>query len=293
MRKPTSVQNARNLYGSGEAVKLAAKARWVRREALEMCVWAGKGHLGGAFSVTDILVSIYYTGLFRVSPQWLGKSGRDRIIFSKGHAALALYPILGDLGFFPVGKLKEYGEDGGMLGGHPDHFIPGVEISSGSLGHGLSIAAGLALSGRLSSKDYLSIAVLGDGECNEGSVWEAAMFGSQQELGRLIAIIDNNGVGATDFTARYLGPEPMAGRWRAFGWQTVEVDGHNFQEITAVLRDLRHRPERGKPLAIIAKTVKGRGVPFMENDPRWHHGVPKGELLEQARRLLSTEQTLY
>lgn len=165
--------------------ELQKKALWVRGESLEMQARAGKGHLGGAFSVTDLLVGIYYSEIFRTSHKWWGKPARDRVFFSKGHAALALYPILADQGFFPKKELMKYGKNGTILGGHPDHFIPGVEVSTGSLGHGLGVAAGLALSAKLNKKDFLSIAILGDGECNEGSVWEAALFGRQQSLGNL------------------------------------------------------------------------------------------------------------
>ncbi len=266
--------------------KLQAKAWWVRKEALEMCSRAGKGHLGGAFSITEILVGLYYSGLLRTDRSWHTKPNRDRIIFSKGHAGLSLYAVLADRGFFPKKELLRYGQKGSILGGHPDHIIPGAEVSSGSLGHGLGIAAGLALAAKLDKKDYLSIAIIGDGECNEGSVWEAAIFGRQQSLGKLVVIVDNNGVGATDLTKNYLGPEPMAGRWRAFGWEAMEIDGHDFRQILPVLEKLRTR-KGPRPLAIIAKTVKGKGVSFMENDHHWHHGVPKGELLERARKELA------
>lgn len=265
--------------------ELQNKALWVRNQALEMQAKAGKGHLGGAFSVTDLLVAIYYSEIFKTSYKWWNKLTRDRVFFSKGHAALALYPILADQGFFPEKELMKYGENGTILGGHPDHFIPGVEASTGSLGHGLGVAAGFALSAKLNEEDVFSIAILGDGECNEGSVWEAALFGRQQSLGNLVAVIDNNGVGATDFTSRYLGPDSMAKKWDSFGWDIMEIDGHNFDEILQALEKIRIR-KLDKPVALVAKTVKGKGVSFMENDYHWHHGVPNTELLEVAREEL-------
>jgi len=264
---------------------LEDKAHVLRQTQFQMCIRAGKGHLGGAFSITEVLTALYFSGLFRFSPEWQKKPNRDRLIFSKGHACLALYVVLAEAGFFQKEELWKHGENGTILGGHPDHHIPGVEISSGSLGHGLGIAAGLALSAKLDKKDFLSIAILGDGECNEGSVWEAAAFGRQQALSTLVAIVDNNGVGATSKTD-YLGSQNMMpGRWKAFGWDVAEIDGHDLTSIMPVFETLRSR-RASQPLAIIAHTVKGKGVSFMENDHHWHHGVPKGEQLETAKKEL-------
>src|SRR3989344_8565258 len=163
-------------------VFLKKKAQWVRQEAFNMAIRANRGHLGGAFSVTDILVSIYYSKIFRLSKKYQNSVNRDRLIFSKGHACLPLYAILADLGFFSKDELLRYGQDGTFLGGHPDHFIPGVEVSSGSLGHGLGIGAGIALAAKLNNLKYLTYVILGDGECNEGSVWESAAFTVAQNL---------------------------------------------------------------------------------------------------------------
>ena len=266
--------------------ELEAKAHWVRQEAFKMQANAGKGHLGGAFSITEVLTALYYSGLLRLGKEYLKKDNRDRVFFSKGHAGLSWYVILADCGFFSPKELATYGKNGSMIGGHPDHFIPGVEVSSGSLGHGLGVAAGLALSAKLDKKDFLSIAILGDGECSEGSVWEAAAFAGKRELSNLVAIVDNNGVGAADFTANYFGTKKeMAGRWKAFGWDVVEVDGHNLAKIVPIIKKLRNRTSK-KPLAIIANTIKGKGVSFMHNDHHWHHGVPKGELADKARKEL-------
>jgi transketolase len=266
---------------------LKKKANWVRRQALEMAVKAKGGHLGGAFSCTEILVALYNGGILKVSPQTIEQSDRDRFILSKGHSCLALYPILADLGFFSLEELEKYGENSSILGSHPDHHIPGIEISSGSLGHGLGIASGLALSAKLNQKDFLTVALLGDGECNEGSVWESAIFASQQKLNNLVAIIDNNKIGSTDFTKNYLGSIPLSKKWESFGWQVIEINGHDFKQILDAFENI-HYNNSSKPLVIIANTIKGKGVSFMENDYHWHHGVPTEQLLEQARQELNS-----
>lgn len=262
------------------------KANWIRKQALEMVVKAQRGHLGGAFSCIEILVALYYGNILKVSPEEIEQSDRDRFILSKGHACLALYPILADLGFFNLKELENYGRDGSILGGHPDHYIPGIEISSGSLGHGLGIGCGLALSAKLDQEPFITVALLGDGECCEGSVWEAATFASRQELNNLVAIIDNNKIGSTDFIRNYTGPMLLSGKWKSFGWEVREIDGHDFNQIFEVLKDIRHR-KTSKPLAIIADTVKGKGVSFMEDDLHWHHAIPSGQLLERARKELN------
>lgn len=267
--------------------ELEKKAKWVRSKALEMCVNAGRGHLGGTFSCAEILVALYYGGILNASPFSKNDPDRNRIIFSKGHAMLGLYAILGDLGFFDAKELENYGKNGTILGDHPDHLIPGVEIASGSLGHGLSIACGLALAAKMSGRNFMTVAVLGDGECNEGSVWEAAMFGQNHKLNNLVAVIDNNGLGATDFTRNFSGSVPMEDKWWSFGWQTIRVDGHNFEDMLSAFK--KARQSVGQPTAIIAETIKGKGVSFMEDSPIWHHGAPKGELAARAMQELANE----
>ncbi len=271
--------------------KIKEKSNWIRKQALEMAVSAGKGHLGGAFSCVEILVALFYGRILRFSPRKKKDPNRDRFILSKGHACLTLYSILGDLGFFSKQQLKNYGKDGSLLGGHPDHYTPGVEVSTGSLGHGLGIGCGLALSAKLNHKSFITVVLLGDGECCEGSVWEAATFASAQKLNNLVAIVDNNKVGATSPTKKYVGPMSWTGKWRAFGWDVKEIDGHNFKDIFSVLKDIHSRKSK-RPLVIVANTIKGKGVSFMENDFHWHHGIPKGELLEQARKELNKPQNL-
>lgn len=265
---------------------LITLARLLRRKMLDMTVSAGKGHLGGAFSCTEILIALYHGGILRVDPLHGKDPSRDRFILSKGHACLALYTVLAHKGFFPLGELDRYGHDGSMLGGHPDHEIPGVEVPTGSLGHGLGIACGLAVGAKLNNKDYVTVALLGDGECNEGSVWEGAAFAGVRNLTNLIAIVDCNGAGATDFTKNFFGAAVPEEKWRSFGWEVRSINGHNFEEIFSALGDIRNRTS-SRPLAIIAHTTKGKGVSFMENDYHWHHGVPTGNLLDIARTELN------
>lgn len=262
---------------------LKQKAKWVRQKSFQMQTSAGKGHLGGALSVADILVATYYSGIFKLSPKMQNKPDRDRVVFSKGHACLALYCVLADKGFFPKVELDKHGQNGTILGGHPDHFIPGVEVSSGSLGHGLGIGCGLALAAKLNKQVSSTLVILGDGECNEGSVWEAASFASQQKLSNLIAIVDNNKIAATTFTTHFTGNYPLVPKWKSFGWDVTVVDGHSFEQILSSLKRAKQK-DRSKPLVIIANTIKGKGVSFMENRPDWHHGVAKGEQIEIAKK---------
>ncbi len=261
--------------------ELERKAAAVRRQVLEMVVSANKGHIGGAFSCTDILVALYYGGGLRCDALRPDRQDRDRFILSKGHSGIAQYVILADLGFFPASELETYGANRSMLGGHPDRNIPGIEADTGSLGHGLAIGAGIALGAKLDGKHHLSIVLLGDGECYEGSVWEAAMFASHHRLGNLIAIVDRNRQCATDFTESCCEMEPFAEKWRAFNWETVEVNGHCLEELLEVFSTLGHR-ESNKPLAIVAHTIKGKGATCMEKTVECHHMVPEGEQLSAA-----------
>ncbi|MHC4632095.1 MAG: transketolase [Planctomycetota bacterium] len=266
--------------------QLERKALWVRRQILETITSAKNGHIGGALSCTDILVALYYGGILRFDPRNPNCDSKDRFILSKGHSCVALFVILADLGFFPLSELDSYCQNGSMLGGHPDRNIPGIEADTGSLGHGLGIAAGLALSFKMDAKDCMSVVLLGDGECYEGSIWEAAMFAAHHSLNNLLAIVDRNCQCVTDFTEDCNRIEPFEDKWHAFGWDTVKVDGHSFEELFAAFEDLR-QPKSYKPLVIIADTVKGKGVSFMEKKIQWHHGVPGGKELEIARQQLA------
>lgn len=262
---------------------LKQKAKWVRQKSFLMQINAGKGHLGGALSVTDILVAIYYSGIFKLSSKQQKESNRDRVILSKGHSCLALYCVLADKDYFTKLELDKYGQNGTILGGHSDHFIPGIEVSTGSLGHGIGIGCGIALAAKLNKQDYSTLVILGDGECNEGSIWEAASFAAQQKLSNLIAIVDSNKIAATTFTKNFTGNYPWAAKWKSFGWNVIQIDGHNFKQILNSLKKAKQE-NRSKPLVIIANTIKGKGISFMENDHYWHHGVPKGEQIEIARK---------
>jgi transketolase len=263
--------------------ELKDKAKYIRRQAFETVINAGRGHLGGSLSCTEILVTLYYGGLLRFdskNPNW---EQRDRFIISKGHAVNTLYVLLADLGFFPVSELSRYTKDGGILGGHCDYHIPGIETVSGSLGHGLGIASGIALAAKLDGRDYMTFVLLGDGECQEGSIWEAAMFAASHNLDKLIAFVDRNRLGSEDFTESTARLEPLEDKWRAFGWDVKSVDGHSIEQLLHALKDCRIR-ESDRPLVIIANTIKGKGISFLENTPKAHHTLPKGDEVIVARR---------
>ena len=266
--------------------RLQEKARYLRRRAFAMVMQAGKGHLGGSFSCTEILVALYYGGVLRFDPGMPTWGQRDRFILSKGHANNTLYVLLADLGFFSEEELGGYGRDGSLLGGHCDPQVPGVEVVTGSLGHGLGIGAGIALGARLDQEDYLTFVLLGDGECQEGSVWEAALFAGHHGLGNLVAIVDRNGLGSEEFTERSMRLEPLADKWTDFGWEARLVDGHSPHELRLALADCRLRQSH-RPLVIVAHTVKGKGISCLENTPRAHHTLPQGEDIAIAARELA------
>ncbi len=265
--------------------KLKEKANFIRRQILEMVVSAGRGHIGGGFSCVDILVSLYYTPWLKFDPKNPNWENRDRFILSKGHVSAVLFAILADLGYFPISDLNTFQKENSILAGHPDRRVPGIDVDTGSLGHGLGIGAGLALSAKMSKYDFLTFVLLGDGECYEGSVWEAAMFASHHKLNNLIGIVDKNNLCIMDFTKNCVNLEPMDEKWKSFGWDVVSIDGHSFEELNNVFSKVRSRSSE-KPLMIIANTVKGKGVSFMENQVEWHHSVPNSEQLEIARKEL-------
>jgi len=227
-----------------------------------------RGHVGAAFSLVEIL-RVLYDDILRYNakdPHW---SGRDRCILSKGHGCLALYVILAQKGFFPESALWKFCAPDGLLGGHPEHKVPGVEASTGSLGHGLSIGVGMALNGRYEKSDYRTFVIIGDGESNEGSVWEAALCAGKHRLDKLTVIVDYNKQQSYAATMEVQDMDPFADKWRAFGFSAREVDGHDV----TVLKDAFNKIplETGKPTAIICHTVKGKGVSFVENNLKWHH----------------------
>jgi transketolase len=233
----------------------------LRRVILEQAFRAGVGHIGSALSVVEILVA-----LFRVMDGEPGQQERDRLVFSKGHAALALYAALQLSGRLSREDLETYCGDGTLLGTHPEHALPGVDFSTGSLGHGLSLGAGAALAARLQGSDRRAFVLVSDAECNEGSLWEAAMFAAHQGLGKLTAIVDANGQQALGYTRDVLDLEPLAQRFAAFGWGTDEVDGH---DVDALVHALERRGD--SPRAIVARTTFGKGVSYMEGLVKWHY----------------------
>jgi len=265
---------------------LSKKAAQIRRMAFEAIVRAGKGHVGGALSCVDVLVALYHGGALRFDPRNPDWEERDRFLMSKGHAAIALFAVLADLGYFDVKELQTVCCDGSRLGEHPDRRVPGVEIDSGSLGHGLGIGAGLALSAKKAGRDCLTVVLLGDGECYEGSIWEAFLFAAHHELNRLVAIIDRNRQITLDFTEQCVRLEPLQDKLVAFGWDVVVVDGHDPDQLVSVCSDLPYR-DSPRPLAVIANTIKGKGVSFMEGQLKWHHGMPGDDEIRTARRELT------
>jgi transketolase len=254
----------------------------LRAEVIGLSHRAKTPHLGSSLSCLDLLTALYWQFL-RIDPANAADPNRDRLILSKGHAAPALYTTLCARGFFPRTLLEEYGRDGAALAEQPaPGCAPGVEWATGSLGHGLSAGVGMALAGRIQGKDYRTVVILSDGECNEGSVWEAALFAAAQKLGSLIVLVDYNKWQATGRSNQVMALDPFRAKWEAFGWESYEVDGHDFAEIGAALA-CAELPGRDKPLAIVAHTVKGRGVSFMEDDNNWHYRIPNADEVGRAR----------
>jgi len=249
---------------------LRASSTHVRRQVLHTIHAAGLGHVGGDFSVTDILVTLF-DAVLRIDPARPDWAQRDRFILSKGHCAAALYAVLASAGFFPEARLAHFAAPLSPLNGHPNRRkIPGVETNTGPLGHGLPVAVGCATAAQITHQDFRTFVVLGDGELQEGSNWEAAMYAAQRGLGRLTAIVDRNRLQQGASTSDTNDLEPLPDKWRAFGWETHEIDGHSHAELHAVLS----LPAAGRPRAVIANTIKGKGVSFMENGVEWHHKVP-------------------
>lgn len=250
----------------------------IRRHIVTMSSVGRTPHIGSALSCADIMTALYF-GHARLDPARPDWPDRDRIILSKGHAAATLYACLAERGFIALDMLQQYAKDGSPLAEHPSYgTIPGVECTTGSLGHGLGLATGMALGVRMNQSSARVFAVLSDGECNEGSTWEAAMWAPAQDLSNLTAIVDFNGQQATGDSRRITKLEPLADKWRAFGWQVIEVDGH---DLTALCEALE-RPRTSAPRAIIAKTIKGKGVSFMEDDIEWHYRPPDEQDLRRA-----------
>ncbi len=263
-----------------ELSKIASK---IRGKVLEMASKADVAHLASALSCVDILAVIYWK-ILKINPKDPKEPGRDRFILSKGHAAMALYATLAYKGFFEESLLETFGKNDTAFAEHPDRGIPGVEAITGSLGHGLPFGIGISLGGGIQQRDYRVFALISDGECNEGSVWEAAMFAPMHKLENVAVIVDFNKWQATGRSTEILAIEPLADKWRSFGWSVYEIDGHNLQEIFKILNNI---PDgSGKPVAVIAHTTKGKGVSFMEDDNNWHYKVPNEQELIKAKKEL-------
>jgi transketolase len=260
-------------------------ARQLRYRIVETSHRSGTPHLGSCLSCVDILVAVYFS-ILRIDPTAPRAAARDRFILSKGHGAPALFQVLAMKGFYPESMLDSYGEDGGVFAEHPPtpEHLPGIEAATGSLGHGLPLGLGFALAGRIQQQDYRVIALLSDGECNEGSVWEAAMLAAAQRVSNLCAIIDFNKWQATGRSEETMALSPLAEKWRAFGWNAIEIDGHDTAAIITALNAAAH--ENTKPTAIVAHTIKGKGVSFMEDDNNWHYRIPTAEEVVLAGREL-------
>jgi len=253
-------------------------------QIVQMSGNAGAPHVASALSCTDILVALYF-GAAQVAPERAGDPTRDRVILSKGHASAALYACLVARGFFPAALLDEYAGDNSRLGEHPTlGTVPGIESSTGSLGHGLGIGTGMALAARLDNRPSRVFVVLSDGECNEGAVWEAAMWAAGQRLGNLCAIVDANGLQAIGRSNEITALEPLADKWRAFEWDVTELDGHDVDRLHTVLAEPHARPH-----AVVARTVKGKGVSFMEDVLEWHYRPPSPDDVARALKELSDQ----
>ncbi len=251
----------------------------IRAQALRMVHRAKSAHIGSSFSAAD-LIAVLYSGVLHIDPSRPDWSDRDRFILSKGHACAAVYAVLAEQGFLPQEWLATYYLNGSHLPGHITHGIPGVEVSTGSLGHGLSIGCGMALAAKRDSRAYRIFVLLSDGECDEGSTWEAALFAPHHRLDNLVAIVDYNKIQSFGTVKEVLGLEPLAEKWQAFGWMVQEIDGHDFEQIEKALLGIPFEP--GRPSCIIAHTVKGKGVSFMENQLAWHYLSPDDKQLAQA-----------
>lgn len=263
-------------------------ARDIRLRSARMIHRAKSSHIGSAFSMADLL-AVLYTKCLRIDPNRPDWPERDRFVLSKGHACAPLYAVLAMRGFFPEDWLDDFYQDGAHLAGHATHVgVPGVEVSTGSLGHGLPIACGMALVGKRDARDYRVFTLLSDGECDEGSVWEAALFAPHHRLDNLIVIIDYNKIQSLGTVKEVLDLEPLAAKWRAFGWEVREIDGHDVQEIEEVLTELPI--QTGKPTCIISHTIKGKGVSFMENKLLWHYRSPDRDEMERTVAELEGEQ---
>lgn len=263
--------------------ELMDKAQWLRRTSLEMINKAGSGHPGGSLSEIEVLTVLYYE-VMKLNPQNPDWEDRDRFILSKGHCCPPVYAILADLGYFPMEELNHLRQYGSILQGHPSIITPGIDMVSGSLGNGLSVGVGMAMAGRKQKRDYNVYVMMGDGEIQEGSIWEAAMCAAHHKLNHLIGIVDYNKIQINGEVKDIMSIAPLADKWRAFGWKVIEIDGHDMEQVYNTFRPENYAADR--PTVVIANTVKGNGVSFMEGDCSWHGKAPSAEQLEAALKEL-------
>jgi len=270
-------------YSDEQIRTLEAKAKEIRRLIIQMLAKAGSGHPGGSLSSTDLITALYFAVL-RHNPKDPHWQERDRFHMSKGHCCPLWYAVLADTGYFPVDKLWTLRQLGSILQGHPDKRTPGVDVASGSLGQGLSVALGMSLAGKMDKLDYRVYVLMGDGEIQEGNIWEAAMASAHYKCDNLCAILDNNGIQIDGRTKDIMGLEPIAAKWQAFGWQAIEIDGHDMKQIIGAFDQAK--TVKGKPTIIIAHTIKGKGVSFMEGVVDFHGRAPTKEEAEKALKEL-------
>jgi transketolase len=267
-------------FASNQFPQTSELARRIRLHALNMTSRGGSSHIGSILSIVDI-VSVLYGKIAQLDPTNPRHPNRDRILLSKGHAGAAMYAVLAELGFFPVDQLRTHYQDGSHLSGHVSHKnIPGVELSTGSLGHGLPVALGMAQAAKLHGENHRVFVIMSDGECDEGSNWEAILYAAHHQLSNLVAIIDYNKIQSLAPVDETLRLEPLADKWTAFGWAVQEIDGHNHAQLASALAEAPGNSS--KPRCIIAHTTKGKGVSFMENSVLWHYRTARGEEFDAA-----------
>lgn len=272
-------RHVNNLSADSRLELFAQTARKIRRHVLNMTHSGGASHVGSCLSMAELL-SVLYADILNVKPDALASKDRDRFILSKGHGCAALYAVLAEQGFFPVSSLEDFYKNGSRLFGHATCGVPGVEFSTGALGHGLSVACGIALAGKRDARSYRVFALLSDGECDEGSTWEAALFAPHHQLDNLVVIVDYNKMQAMGKVSEILNLEPLAAKWSAFGWSVREIDGHDLVAIRDTLSNVPF--EVNQPSCIVAHTTKGKGISFMENSLLWHYRSPDSEELRLA-----------
>jgi len=278
-----AIMNKEDLEKAGS---LKVKAIEIRKRIVKLIYDAKGGHIGGSLSSTDILTVLYFD-ILNIDPKNPKDENRDRFIMSKGHSVEALYCTLAEAGFFDKEILNTYGKFNSPLTGHPVNKIPGIELNSGALGHGLGVGVGMALAGKMNAQSYKVYVLMGDGEQGEGSIYEAAMAASHYKLNNLIAIIDRNGLQISGSTEKVMSLENMKDRWEAFGWNVIEMDGNDMQQLLTTFRS--DIPVNDSPTLIIAKTVKGKGISIMENKAEWHHKAPTNAEVEAAMTELNNQ----